>query len=64
MVSSIDSLDYYAHFFNFGSLKLWFPGLVDTIPQMNNFVIYKGFFDESNHSAPNSAGSESKVDAR
>ncbi|XP_055313345.1 alpha-tubulin N-acetyltransferase [Sitodiplosis mosellana] len=39
-------------------------GLVHSIPQMNNFVIYKGFFDEtSSRSAPNSAGSESKVDA-
>lgn len=42
-----------------------FSGLVHSIPQMNNFVIYKGFFDEvSNRSAPNSAGSETKVDAR
>ncbi|XP_031640999.1 alpha-tubulin N-acetyltransferase [Contarinia nasturtii] len=39
-------------------------GLVKTIPQMNNFVIYTGFFDaSSDRSAPNSARSDSKVDA-
>lgn len=47
------------------NVPFFLQGLVHSIPQMNNFVIYKGFFDEvSNRSAPNSVGSETKVDAR
>lgn len=41
-------------------------GLVQTIPQMNNFVIYKGFFDDNNGnlSAQDSNDLEAKVSAR
>lgn len=40
-------------------------GLVHTIPQMNNFVIYKGFFDVSvRPSSYDSGDSEAKVTER
>lgn len=40
-------------------------GLYETIPQMNNFVIYKGFFDQGvNAPLQDSADSETKVTAR
>lgn len=40
-------------------------GLYETIPQMNNFVIYKGFFDQGvSPPSRDSIDSETKVNAR
>lgn len=53
--------------FNISIYRLFFSGLQRTIPQMNNFVIYEGFFsDQTNGNAVDNAieTSDIKITAR